>query len=202
MLSRRHLFAWSFLAASAAFLTTPARSGGLYEDDAKNVKSGDLNDRDYWQAKWDMMMLDYAIKQRQPEGKIGLNLVSTVRNLEDLKKKYPKHEDIAQMLEKAESVQKKIDPNANRNADWKPGCPWDEANFAQLWINWHAAKAAAAEKEYDKAYGYMTNVRQNYNLLSAPDRLKDYPDELKKFFDDTKPESEKFMKELKEKAHR
>jgi hypothetical protein len=187
MLSRRHV-----LCMGAALLTAPVWAG-LYDDD-KNVKEGELNDRDYWQAKWDMMMLDYALKQKQPEGKIGLNLVSTVHNLEDLKKKYPKHGEVAEMLEKATKVQEKVDPNADRGGAWKPGCPWDEANFAQLWINWHAAHAAAKEKEYDKAWGYMTNVNQNIDLLSAPDRLKDYPDELKEFYDKTKPEAKKFSK--------
>src|SRR5437763_5210647 len=102
MVTRRHV-----LLASAAILTAPAWAG-LYDDD-KNVKEGELNDRDYWQAKWDMMMLDYALKQKQPEGKIGYNLVSTIRNLEDLHKKYPKHEDVDKMLEKAKKVQDKVD---------------------------------------------------------------------------------------------
>ena len=59
--------------------------------------------------------------------------------------------------------------------------------MSQLWINWHAAHSAADAKEFDKAYGYMTNVMQNYNLLDKPDRLKDYPEDLHKWFDDTKP---------------
>jgi len=188
------------LALVALFVPASARAG-LYDDD-KKVNSGELNDRDYWQARWDMMMLDYAIKQKQPEGKIGLNLVSTIKNLEDLAKKYPNHEEIKKMKAKAEEIDKKIDQNASRSESWKPGCPWDEANFAQLWINWHAAQSAAKANEPDKAYGYMTNVMQNYNLLSKPDRLKDYPEDLKKWFDDTKPEAEKFMKEIKAKANR
>lgn len=194
MVTRRHV-----LLASAALLTAPAWAG-LY-DDEKNVKEGELNDRDYWQAKWDMMMLDLALKQRQPEGKIGLELASAVRNLEDLHKKYPKHEELEKMLKKAKEVQDKIDPNASRSESWKPGCPWDESNFVQMWVNWHAAHAAAKEKEYDKAYGYMQNVRQNVQLLSAPDRLKDYPDELKEFYEKMKKESKPFYEEMKEKAH-
>lgn len=184
-----------------ALLVPASVRAGLYDDD-KKVNSGELNDRDYWQARWDMMMLDYAIKQKQPEGKIGLNLVSTIKNLEDLAKKYPNHEEIKKMKAKAEEIDKKIDQNASRSEPWKPGCPWDEANFAQLWINWHAAQAASKANEPDKAYGYMTNVMQNYGLLSKPDRLKDYPEDLKKWFDDTKPEAEKFMKELKAKTNR
>jgi hypothetical protein len=190
------------LVALALFtLAAPLARAGLYDDD-KKVKSGELNDRDYWQARWDMMMLDLALQQKQPEGKIGLNLASTIRNLEDLSKKYPNHEEIKKMKEKAESIEKKIDPNASRSESWKPGCPWDEANFAQLWINWHAAHSAADAKEYDKAYGYMQNVLYNYGLLDKPDRLKDYPEDLHKWFDDTKPKAQEFMKELKVKTNR
>src|SRR5438874_2050837 len=118
---------------SLLFTAAPLRAG-LYDDD-KKAATGELADRDYWQARWDIMMLDLAIKQRQPEGKIGLNLVSTIKNLEDLAKKYPNHEEIKKMKAHAEEIQKKVDPNASRSEAWKPGCPWDESNFAQLWIN-------------------------------------------------------------------
>jgi hypothetical protein len=181
-------------------LPTPrALATGLYGDEGKNVKTGDLNDRDYWQARWDMMMLDLAIKQHQPEGHIGLNLASTINNLNDLTKKYPAHEELKKMKEHAEDVEKHIDPHANRGESWKPGMPWDEANFAQLWINWHEAQMCAKDNDPEKAHMYMTNVMQNYDLLDKPDRLKDYPEDLHKWFDDTKPKAEKFMKELKEK---
>jgi len=170
-------------------------------DDAETAQ-GELNDRDYWQARFDMMMLDLAIKQRQPEGRIGLNLASTVRNLDELAKKYPAHEEIKTLKSKAESIQKKIDPNASRSESWKPGCPWDEANFVQLWVNWHAANAASQANEPEKALMYMSNVNQNYDLLSRPDRLKDYPADLKKWFDDTKPQAEAMTAELKKKLNR
>src|SRR5437016_12260159 len=119
------------LAALASPAVRAAGGPGLYDDD-KKVASGELNDRDYWQARWDMMMLDLAIKQRQPEGRIGLNLVSTIHNLEDLTKKYPNHEENKKMKGHAEEIEKKIDPNASRSESWKPGCPWDESNFTHL----------------------------------------------------------------------
>jgi hypothetical protein len=172
---------------------------GLYGDEGKNVKSGDLTDRDYWQARWDMMMLDLAIQQHQPEGHIGLNLASTINNLNDLHKKYPNHEEITKWLDHAEDVEKHVDPNANRTEPWKPGMPWDEANFSQLWINWHYAQLLAKDNDPEKALSFMQNVMQNYSLLDKPDRLKDYPEDLHKWFDETKPKAEAFMKELKEK---
>ena len=46
-------------------LSTSRTFAGLYGDEGKNAKSGELTDRDYWQARWDMMMLDLAIKQYQ-----------------------------------------------------------------------------------------------------------------------------------------
>jgi hypothetical protein len=172
----------------------------LYEDDAP--AQGELPDRDYWQAKFDTMMLDLALKQRQPEGRIGFNLASVGRAMDDLAKKYPTHEEIKKMQAKVETIQKKIDPNADRFAPWKPGCPWDEANFVQLWVNWHTAKTCMANNDPANALMYMSNVNQNYELLSRPDRLKDYPPELKQWFDDTKPQAEAFTAELKKKLGR
>ncbi len=191
---RTHL---SMLALVLCVLTPVVALAGLYDDDVKNLKSGDLNDRDYWQAKFDIMMLDMAIKQRQPEGRIGLNLVSTIKNLDDLIKKYPNHEELKKWKEHAAEVEKKIDPNASRGESWKPGCPWDESNFVQYWVNVHAAKSAYDAKEMDKSKMYLSNVKQNLEILSRPDRLKDYPEELRKWFDESKAQVEKLDKDLK-----
>src|SRR4029077_8485182 len=104
-------------------------SAGLYSEEDKNATKGELNDQDYWWTKFDMMMLDLAIKQHQPEGRIGVNLASTMRRIDDLAKKFPKHEQIKKWKEHAEEVNKKIDPNANRSTPLNPGCPWEESNF-------------------------------------------------------------------------
>jgi hypothetical protein len=124
---------------------------------------------------------------------------STSNRLNDLAKAYPNHEQIKEWKEKVEKIQAKIDPNANRGESFKPGCPWDESNFAQLWVNFHHAKLLAEKKDYEKAHGLMQNVMQNYEIMMKPDRMKDYPEDLKKWVEDNKPEAEKFMKELKEK---
>lgn len=176
-------------------LSVRASAAGLYEDD-KKVTKGDLPDQNYWRARWDAKMLDLAIEQRQPEGKIGLNLATMIRNLEDLEKKYPKHEEIKAIKAKAEGVQKKIDPNANRTDEWKPGFPWDESNFSQLWVNWNTVQGLLKNNDKPKAYTLMTNVMQNFNVITA-EQIKDYPADLKKWFEDTKPEAEKLMKELR-----
>ena len=69
------------------FVNPASSSAGLYGDEAKNATTGELNDQDYWWTKFDMMMLDLAIKQHQPEGHIAVDLASTGRRLDDLAKK-------------------------------------------------------------------------------------------------------------------
>lgn len=170
---------------------------GLYADDVAAITNGDVNDRDYFQAKFDMMMLDMAIKQRQPEGRIGFNLVSALRNIDDIAAKYPNHEGIKQWRAKVQNVQKQIDPNADRQAAWKPGMPWDESNFVQYWVNFYTTKECLKNNERDKAKMYFSNVRQNMEFLSRPERLKDYPAELQKWFDDSKQEAGTIEQQLK-----
>ena len=125
---------------------TPVARAGLYDDETKDATSGDLADQDYWWAKFDNMMLDLAVKQHQPEGRIGFNNVQAIRRLDDLIKKYPKHEGLQKWKAHAEEIQKKINPDANRSTPLNAGCPWEEANFAQIWVNMHWAKASWDEK--------------------------------------------------------
>jgi hypothetical protein len=178
-------------ALMAGLLVLPsARAQGLYGDDGKNATSGDLNNQDYWWAKFDAMMLELAIKQRQPEGHIAVDLASSIRRLDDLIKKYPKHQEIAKWKARAQEVDAKINPNANRNTSFTPECPWDESNFAQLWVNLHWAKVAYEAKDYNTAYSDMQNVMQNYPIMLAPDRMKSYPEDLRKWVVDSKPDAD------------
>jgi hypothetical protein len=184
---------------SLALFLQPARAG-LYDDEAKAVTTGDIADQDYWFAKFDMTMLDLALKQHQPEGKIGLNLVSTTGRLKDLVKKYPKHEELKKWLAHAEDVAKKVDPNANRGASFNAGCPWDESNFAQLWVNFHFSQMLLEKKDYEQARSMLGNVIQNYDIMLKPDRMKDYPEDLRKWVEDNKAEADKMMALAKEKT--
>src|SRR5205823_2423488 len=134
---------------------TPVARAGLYGDEGKDVTTGDINSQDYWWTKFDMMMLDLAVKQHQPEGKIGLNLVSTLKRLDDLSKQYPKHEEIQKWKKHAQEVADKIDPNAPRGVPFNPGCPWDESNFAQAWVNLHWAHMQADARHDSDAYGLI-----------------------------------------------
>ena len=148
------------------------------------------------------MMLDIALKQHQPEGRIGLNLASSSKRLDDLAKKYPKHEEIQKWKQHAEEVQSKIDPNADRGKPFGPECPWDESNFAQLWVNLHWARVAFDAKDYTTALSCLQNVMQNYEIMLRPDRMKDYPEELRKWVVDSKPEADNLYKAVKEKTNR
>ncbi len=195
-------FFFMSLFASALVLRPATVHAGLYDDDTKDVTNGDLADQDYWWAKFDMTMLDLAVKERQPEGKIGLNLVSTINRLDDLIKKYPKHEDLKKWKAHAEEIQKKIDPNAPRGGSFNAGCPWDEANYAQLWVNWHFAKMLLDKKDYEQAYSMLTNVMQNYDIMLRPDRMKDYPDDLRQWVISSKDEADQMVKLAKSKTNR
>src|SRR4051794_21231136 len=86
---------------------SPVRAGLYGDDGKKDVTTGDIDSQDYWWTKWDMMMLDFALKQHQPEGKIGLELASTLKRLDDLAKQYPKHEEIQKWKKHAEEVNEK-----------------------------------------------------------------------------------------------
>ena len=176
-----------------------AADKGLYGDEAKDVKSGDINNQDYWWTKFDMMMLDLALKQHQPEGKIGLELASTIRRLEDLAKKYPNHEEIKAWLKHAKEVSDKIDPNAPRGVSFNPGCPWDEANFAQIWVNLQWAQMKYDANQIDEAHGLLQNVEQNLAIMLKPDRMKNYPEDLRKWVEDAKPKADALLAKIKEK---
>jgi hypothetical protein len=186
-------------AISLLLVSAPLTAQGLYGDEGKNVSSGDLNDQDYWWAKFDAMMLELAIKEHQPEGHIAVDLASSIRRLDELSKKYPKHQEIAKMKARAREVDSKINPDAPRGGSFGPECPWDEANFAQLWVNLHWAKTAFAVKDYNTAYSDLQNVMQNYQFMLKPDRMKNYPEDLRKWVVDSKPEADQLYKAVKEK---
>lgn len=190
-------------AVLATLLATPSgRAQGLYGDEGKNAASGELNNQDYWWSKYDAMMLELAIKQRQPEGRIAVNVAVYMRRLDDLIKKYPKHQEIAKWKARAAEVDAKINPDADRSKYFGPECPWEESNFGQLWVNLHWAKVAFDAKDYSTALSCMQNVMQNYQIMLKPDRMKDYPEDLRKYVVDSKPDADKLYQAVKEKTGR
>lgn len=201
--SRIAVSKFAVLTIAFCVLAVPSlRAQGLYGDEGKNATTGDLNNQDYWWARFDAMMLELAIKQHQPEGHIAVDLASSIRRLDDLVKKFPKHQEIAKWKARAEEVDKKIDQNANRGASFTPDCPWDESNFAQLWVNLHWAQTAFDAKDYTTAYNDMQNVMQNYPIMLAPDRMKNYPADLRSYVVDSKPHADQLFKDVKAKLNR
>jgi hypothetical protein len=147
-------------------------------------------------------MLEEAIKTRQPEGRISVNIGSSLRRLNDLEKKYPKHEEIKKWKARFEEVDKKIDPNANRGASFKPGFPWDMSNFAQAWVNFQWGKMAADSGDIQRAVGLYQNVVYNLNLIAErPELFDTMPEEYKKWAADKRPEAQKILDDLKKKNH-
>ena len=173
---------------------------GLYDGNDAEITGGELNSQDYWWTKYDAMMLEIALKQHQPEGHIGMNLAIALRRIDDLLKKYPKHEEILKWKAHFEDIQSKVDPNASRGASFGPECPWDEANFAQLWVNFHWAKVVADQKDWSTAQSCLQNCEQNYDIMLAPDRMKNYPDDLRNWVKDSKPEADKLYATVKSKT--
>ena len=173
---------------------------GLYDDETKDATSGDLNNQDYWWAKYDAMMLELAIKQHQPEGRIAVDLGSSIRRLDELEKQFPKHEGIKKWKQRALEVQKKINPDANRSEYFNPNCPWEESNFAQAWVNYHHGKMQYAAKDYEHAFGLFQNVKQNFAILLKPERMKEYPQDLRRWVEDHRDDVDKTYAELKEKS--
>lgn len=173
---------------------------GLYDSDSGDIATGDLNSQDYWWTKYDAAMLDLALKQHQPEGRIGVNLAIALRRIDDLQKKYPKHEQIKKWKTRFEEIQGKINPNANRSDSFTTECPWDESNFAQLWVNEHWVKFLVEQKNWKDAEPLLSNIRQNYEIMLAPDRMKNYPEDLRKWVTESKPEFEKLAVQVKDKT--
>jgi len=64
------------------------------------------------------------------------------------------------------------------------------------------AKTAAKENDYNTALSCMQNVMQNYPIMLKADRMKDYPEDLRKWIEENKPEADKFYKEVKAKVGR
>jgi hypothetical protein len=194
-------FGLSCLLARPAF-AADEKGKGLYADEGKDATKGDLDDQDYWWARWDAKMLEDAIKTHQPEGPISVNVAVGLRRLNDLAKKYPKHEEIKKMQARFQQIQDKLDPNANRRDSWKPGFPWDMSNYAQAWVNWHWGKMAYDANDAERAFGLYGNVVQNFRLITEKaDLFKDMPEECHKFVEENKPKAEKIYAELKEKTH-
>jgi hypothetical protein len=165
---------------------------GLYDDDKTKITQGDIKDIDYWNTKWNMERLEEAIKSRQPEGAIAVEVGSLVRNLDDLVKNYPNHEGIKKWRARAGEVQDKLDPNANRSESFREGCLWAEGNYRLAYATYGAGKMAAADKNWEDANGWLKMASENLGFLEdrlkKQDRVANWPPEFADWIKATRPE--------------
>lgn len=190
------------LALMLGFVASGAARADLYGDD-KKIASGDIKDLDYWHAKFYHMMLEAALKSRQPEYLVGtLASVQAEQTLPPLIKKYPKHEELKKWLADYEEVTKKVDKNADRLAHWKPEFTyWDNEAYRQLWVNVNLGKMCVDAKDWPEAASrYSWAAENGGKLVDHEEWMKNWPEEIIKWVKDTKEEAEKQAKEMKKKA--
>lgn len=184
--------AWS-VAASAA---PPAPA---HATDAATVTAGDLDDQDYWWARFDARMLEDAVRTHQPEGRVAVDLASSIRRLDELAARYPRHAEIARWRARAKEVAARLDPNALRNVAYGPGCLWGEANYAQAWVNWHWGRMEL-DAGNRQGRGLVAHALRNLDLLSAPGRMDHYPAEARQWVVDTRQAAQRLLDETKRPA--
>jgi hypothetical protein len=54
-----------------------------------------------------------------------------------------------------------------------------------------------ADKQISEAKGTWSNVKQNFDIMLKPDRMKDYPEDLRKWMEDKKDDVDKTWEDLK-----
>lgn len=182
-------------------IVLPARAA-LYDDDAKAVKGGEVLDLDYWWALYDSTMLEEALKTKQPEFPIHLQLVSMTSYCDDLLKKYPNHEDAKKWKARAAEIEAKIDPNADRTTSFRKGFLWDNDTYAQAWVNTRRGKFAEDHNEGDTALScYRLALSKFDYLVQHPEMLADYPEDQQKWVKEQQPLLTTHVAELDKKLH-
>lgn len=172
---------------------------GLSAEEARAVTSGDLDDQDYWWAKFDARMLEDAVRTHQPEGRVAVDVASSIRRLDELAARYPRHAEIAGWRARAKEVAARLDPNALRNVAYGPGCLWAEANYAQAWVNWHWGRMQLDGGDR-QGRGLVAHALHNLDLLSAPGRMDHYPAETRQWVIDTRQAAQRLLDETKKPA--
>ena len=176
-------------------------AAGLYEDDAAAAKGGDLKDRDYWRAKWDLVRLEEALKERQPEGAILMAVIGQTQLLDELAKKYPNDEEFKKWKARAEDIKAKINPDADRREQFKPGSLWAELNYREAYVNYNYAKTAIDQKDWETAQDGLREADRNLQILkeriSKGDRVAAWPDDAAQWAKDTSTETAKMQDEVK-----
>jgi hypothetical protein len=170
---------------------TPAPGSGLYSNDATSMTSGPIASRDYWQSKFNYDQLEQAIKDRQPEGAIAMQLISAVQLVDDLLKKYPNHQELKKWHDRFVQVQQQIGDNFDRRAEFKVGCLWNSDTYMQTYVGYNTAKTALANNDQELAFQMSGLALQKVEYLTeSDDHMQDYSQETKDWVRKIKPELE------------
>jgi hypothetical protein len=175
---------------------------GLYNDN-ETTTSGDLKSRDYWRARFNAEMLEQALTTRQPEGRIGFELIGAISVLDDLLKVWPNHSSLQQWHERASAVRKQVDPNADRQAPFTGRCMWNEHSYQEAFVGYHSGKLFAAELEYGEAFESFRTASQKLDVLTRRldenDHVDGWPAEIVAWIRQVKPEVEQLREETSKK---
>lgn len=171
---------------------------GLYDDDKKSTTTGDLADVIYWQTKYAHEKLTAALASRQPEYPIRFMCVDVINGCADLLKEYPNHEDIKSWKAKAESIQKKVNPDAPAE-DVKTSFKfWNEHAYESAWRFSNLARMFAAADEWAKAKSFANDALTH--LTRAEGRMEQWPDEAKAWVTKARKETEELYAKASAKA--
>jgi hypothetical protein len=154
---------------------------GLYDDDNESLASGDIALRDYWRAKFNAEMLEQALKTKQPEGAIGMELISALSLLDELLTIYPSHEDLKTWQARAKAIQAKIDPNFSRGSSFTSRCMWNEHSYREAFVGMHCGDMGAGSDDWELAYDCYRTAGQKLEFLNkritAGEHVEGWPPE-------------------------
>ena len=106
-----------------------------------------------------------------PDVQLGGAEVGQAQLLDELIKKYPNHEDLKKWKARADEIKSKIDPDANRQEQFKPGCLWAEGNYKEAFVNVNYAKVAIDHQDWAAAHDGLNYADRNLGFLRQ--RIKD-----------------------------
>ncbi|HEX4056028.1 MAG TPA: hypothetical protein VHX86_17320 [Tepidisphaeraceae bacterium] len=179
-----------------------APGSGLYANEAAAMTSGPIASRDYWQSKFNAEQLEQAIHDHQPEGAIALQLISAVQLVDDLLKQYPNHKQLHAWHDRFAQVQAQIGDNFDRNAEFKPGCLWNQDSYMQAYVGYNTAKTAMASNDQELAFMMSGLALEKVNYLTeSDDHMQDYPENAKAFIRQIKPELNKIHEDSGKATH-
>lgn len=159
---------------------------GLYDDDDKAVTTGDINDKLFFYAKAYAASLDDGLKSRQPEGALKDWLKEAIKAHDAALAKYPAHEELKQLKEKALALQAKINPKAEWSS-WKPDWPWDSP-YIHGWVEYHWAKCAEAAGDWATVYEQARAAGNHLGEYGAQKNMKGWPQPLQTWVVNAKTE--------------